>query len=43
MHLVAGIAPGVVLDGTGQVLGETGQRRLGVVAVAGGGAVIKSI
>jgi hypothetical protein len=39
LHLVTGVAPGVVLSGAGQVLGEAGQRRLGVVAVAGGGAV----
>ena len=39
LHLVAGVAPCVVLGGAGQVLGETGQRRLGVVTVAGGGTV----
>jgi len=36
LHLVAGVAPGVVLGGAGQVLGQAGQRRLGVVTVAGG-------
>ncbi|MDZ4097809.1 MAG: hypothetical protein U1E13_03805 [Methylophilaceae bacterium] len=39
MHLVAGVAPGVVLGGAGPGVGQAGQRRLGVVAVAGGGAV----
>jgi hypothetical protein len=39
LHLVAGVAPGVVLGGAGQVLGQAGQGRLSVVAVAGGGAV----
>jgi hypothetical protein len=39
LHLVAGVAPGVVLGGAGQVLGEAGQRRLRGIAVAGGGAV----
>ncbi|MDZ4057903.1 MAG: hypothetical protein U1D69_13280, partial [Polynucleobacter sp.] len=36
---VAGVAPGVVLGGAGQVLGEAGQGRLRGIAVAGGGAV----
>jgi len=39
LHLVAGVAPGVVLGGAGQVLGQAGQRRLGVVTGDGGGAV----
>jgi hypothetical protein len=39
LHLVAGVAPGVVLSGAGQVLGQAGQGRLAVVAVAGAGAV----
>ncbi|MDO9164302.1 MAG: hypothetical protein Q8N35_16530 [Methylococcaceae bacterium] len=43
LDLVAGVGPGVVLDGTGQVLGEVGERRLGVISVAGSGAVTKSI
>jgi hypothetical protein len=45
LHLVAGVAPGVVLSGAGQVLGQAGQGRLAVVAGdgAGAGAVTKSI
>ena len=39
LGLVAGISPGIVLGGAGQVLREAGQGGLGVVAIAGGGAV----
>ncbi len=39
LHLVAGVGVGLILCGSGEVMGEAGKCTLGAVAIAGSGAV----